>query len=171
MFLIWSDKEEFSSVWVHLLCLLLYRDLANSIVDPDRPGDFNQAMMELGATVCTPKAPSCETCPLKSICKAYNRVGDYFSYQVWVQIFRWLICQCQSIKGFIGGEDCHVVSHFFTMNYYLKVLDHVRNCQKMRKNLESVVQKMNTFLGRSNMAVYWRDRYGRHTLPLYMFDT
>jgi len=48
-------------------------DLANSIVDPDRPGDFNQAMMELGATVCTPKAPSCETCPLKSICKAYNR--------------------------------------------------------------------------------------------------
>ena len=32
--------------------------LADEIVDTERPGDFNQAMMELGATVCTPKASS-----------------------------------------------------------------------------------------------------------------
>ena len=34
------------------------------------PGDFNQAMMELGATVCTPKNPSCGDCPLRKDCAA-----------------------------------------------------------------------------------------------------
>ena len=35
-----------------------------------RPGDFNQAMMELGALVCTPKSPKCGECPLKGVCAA-----------------------------------------------------------------------------------------------------
>jgi len=41
---------------------------AESLLDHNRPGDFNQAMMELGATVCTPRAPSCLTCPLGELC-------------------------------------------------------------------------------------------------------
>ncbi|XP_063283228.1 adenine DNA glycosylase isoform X3 [Pelobates fuscus] len=49
-------------------------DLANHLVDPERPGDFNQAMMELGATVCTPKKPRCTECPLQSQCRAYEKV-------------------------------------------------------------------------------------------------
>ena len=35
-----------------------------------RPGDLNQALMELGATVCTPRSPKCLTCPLAKMCKA-----------------------------------------------------------------------------------------------------
>lgn len=46
------------------------RELAGALVDPERPGDFNQALMELGATVCTPRAPACEACPLRSWCVA-----------------------------------------------------------------------------------------------------
>ncbi len=46
------------------------RRLAASLVPPDRPGDFNQALMELGATVCTPRAPSCHACPLHNLCAA-----------------------------------------------------------------------------------------------------
>ena len=42
---------------------------ANALLDPVRPGDFNQAMMELGATVCLPKNPLCLTCPLRPGCK------------------------------------------------------------------------------------------------------
>ena len=38
------------------------------LVDTRRPGDFNQAVMELGATVCTPKSPQCLLCPLRDIC-------------------------------------------------------------------------------------------------------
>ncbi|HEY5089865.1 MAG TPA: A/G-specific adenine glycosylase [Polyangia bacterium] len=35
-----------------------------------RAGDFNQAVMELGATVCTPRQPRCEVCPLRAVCRA-----------------------------------------------------------------------------------------------------
>ena len=41
---------------------------AGKLLDAQRPGDFNQAMMELGATVCTPQAPSCLTCPVMQLC-------------------------------------------------------------------------------------------------------
>ncbi|XP_072853647.2 adenine DNA glycosylase isoform X2 [Pogona vitticeps] len=48
--------------------------LAHTLVDPAHPGDFNQAMMELGATVCTPKAPLCTKCPVQRHCRAYHMV-------------------------------------------------------------------------------------------------
>uniref|UniRef100_H2Z8W3 Adenine DNA glycosylase n=1 Tax=Ciona savignyi TaxID=51511 RepID=H2Z8W3_CIOSA len=48
--------------------------LANDLVDPTAPGDFNQAMMELGATVCLPKNPNCCQCPVRSLCKARLQV-------------------------------------------------------------------------------------------------
>src|SRR5580698_2904629 len=41
---------------------------AEALLDRKRPGDFNQAMMELGATVCTPRAPSCLMCPVIELC-------------------------------------------------------------------------------------------------------
>lgn len=49
-------------------------NLANMLVDPERPGDFNQAMMELGARVCTPKGPLCSQCPVQSHCHSYHKV-------------------------------------------------------------------------------------------------
>lgn len=45
---------------------------SNLLVDPRRPGDFNQAMMELGATRCSPKNPECATCPVNSFCCAFK---------------------------------------------------------------------------------------------------
>uniref|UniRef100_A0A671R0C3 Adenine DNA glycosylase n=1 Tax=Sinocyclocheilus anshuiensis TaxID=1608454 RepID=A0A671R0C3_9TELE len=39
-----------------------------------RPGDFNQAMMELGARVCTPKSPLCSQCPVQNHCHAFRKV-------------------------------------------------------------------------------------------------
>jgi len=44
--------------------------LADSIMDRTRPGDFNQAIMELGATVCLPKKPLCLICPVAALCQA-----------------------------------------------------------------------------------------------------
>jgi A/G-specific adenine glycosylase len=41
---------------------------ANDLLDKNRPGDFNQAMMELGALVCTPRVPACLTCPVTELC-------------------------------------------------------------------------------------------------------
>ena len=45
------------------------------------PGDFNQAMMELGALVCTPKGPDCAKCPLAAGCAA-RKAGDWADYPV-----------------------------------------------------------------------------------------
>ncbi|MGH7448618.1 MAG: A/G-specific adenine glycosylase, partial [Longimicrobiales bacterium] len=50
----------------------MLRDIAGSLVPADRPGDFNQALMELGAVVCTPKAPRCERCPISQQCGAHT---------------------------------------------------------------------------------------------------
>jgi A/G-specific adenine glycosylase len=43
--------------------------MAAQLVDPERPGDFNQAVMELGATVCLPRNPKCLVCPVSADCK------------------------------------------------------------------------------------------------------
>jgi A/G-specific adenine glycosylase len=45
-----------------------FREQANSLLDSRRPGDFNQAMMELGATVCLPQRPLCLGCPVQPHC-------------------------------------------------------------------------------------------------------
>jgi A/G-specific adenine glycosylase len=41
----------------------------------NKPGAWNQALMELGATVCTPKNPKCEECPLNEECLAFAEVS------------------------------------------------------------------------------------------------
>jgi A/G-specific adenine glycosylase len=43
---------------------------ANHLLDPKSPGEWNQAMMELGATLCTPRAPQCLLCPVAKFCRA-----------------------------------------------------------------------------------------------------
>ena len=53
-----SSNETISAFWEN----------ANRICSPTRPGDFNQAVMELGATICSPKAPECSKCPVKKHC-------------------------------------------------------------------------------------------------------
>ena len=52
---------------------------AGDLLPVRRPGDFNQALMELGATICIPKSPICQQCPVQTICKAFltNRVKAF----------------------------------------------------------------------------------------------
>jgi A/G-specific adenine glycosylase len=45
-------------------------DLAQLLLANDAPGDWNQALMELGETICTPQSPRCEGCPIARSCKA-----------------------------------------------------------------------------------------------------
>lgn len=47
--------------------------LTQSLIPPQRSGDFAQALMDLGATVCQPRSPKCSECPLTSLCKAYEQ--------------------------------------------------------------------------------------------------
>jgi A/G-specific adenine glycosylase len=47
--------------------------LAQRLLDPHHPGDWNQAVMELGELVCTPQSPRCEACPIASLCAARKK--------------------------------------------------------------------------------------------------
>jgi A/G-specific adenine glycosylase len=57
------------------------RSLARGLVPARRPGDFAQAMMDLGATLCTPRRPACGRCPWSSACVA-GRAGKAEAYPV-----------------------------------------------------------------------------------------
>lgn len=73
------------------------KEVMQELLDPERPGDFNQAVMEFGAIQCVPKNPDCNACIFKDNCQAFleHKVGDlpvretkkkprkrYFSYFV-----------------------------------------------------------------------------------------
>ena len=55
------------------------RKPAEALIDRERPGDYNQALMDLGSGICTPRAPKCETCPVAAFCAA-RAGGDAESY-------------------------------------------------------------------------------------------
>lgn len=56
-----------------------FQAVADRLLDRQQPGDFNQAVMELGALVCAPSNPSCGTCPVPQYCRALQKqsVADY----------------------------------------------------------------------------------------------
>ena len=56
------DERDPKPAWVRMAAALL--------VDPERPGDWNQALMDLGATVCVPRSPRCDECPVAGWCAA-----------------------------------------------------------------------------------------------------
>jgi A/G-specific adenine glycosylase len=84
----------------------------------ERPGDYNQALMELGRTVCKPRNPLCETCPVQAFCQAYEngtqaerpvrkRRGETPHYDVtagiiWNDAGQVLIAQ-RPLDGLLGG--------------------------------------------------------------------
>ncbi len=76
---------------------------AEDLLDRARPGDFNQAMMELGATVCTPRAPRCRMCPVIEMCATRGELagGAQTSRQKKREIHYALRCR--------GSQVCLVV--------------------------------------------------------------
>jgi A/G-specific adenine glycosylase len=69
-------------------------EVAEAVLPLERCGDFNQALMELGATVCTPKNPDCPGCPVRRICaaRACGREGEIppVARRVRVQAAEWV---------------------------------------------------------------------------------
>jgi A/G-specific adenine glycosylase len=61
--------------------LAVFWRLSEGLLDPRRPRAFNQALMDLGATVCTPRQPDCPACPWSASCAAYA-AGDPARYPV-----------------------------------------------------------------------------------------
>jgi A/G-specific adenine glycosylase len=92
-------------------------ELATALVPGERPGDFNQALMEHGATVCRPENPLCLLCPVREECLAYlhGRVAELppakvraapkrmtLAVAVWAHEGRLLLAR-RAEKGLFGG--------------------------------------------------------------------
>ena len=56
-----------------------FDEAMRTIISPNEPGEFNQALMDLGSRICTPTTPKCEECPISQYCLAYaeNRQTDF----------------------------------------------------------------------------------------------
>ncbi|MEI8321339.1 MAG: A/G-specific adenine glycosylase [Alphaproteobacteria bacterium] len=57
------------------------KEVAASLTPAERPGDYAQALMDLGAMVCTPRLPRCDLCPVHSFCKAYGHSPENYPYK------------------------------------------------------------------------------------------
>jgi A/G-specific adenine glycosylase len=85
---------------------------ADDLLDRQRPGDFNQAMMELGATVCTPRAPACLMCPVVELCATRGELAGMAKAekQKKREIHYALYCRPNSLSGSSGrGEEVFLV--------------------------------------------------------------
>lgn len=51
-------------------------DIVQTLIPTQQPGEFAQALMELGAMICTPRRPRCESCPMDTLCLAKKRLRD-----------------------------------------------------------------------------------------------
>lgn len=93
-------------------------NLLQQHIASDQPGNFNEAMMELGATVCTPKNPNCEGCPLRNSCVAFNqdrvaelpvktKAGPVPEHRIVVAVIRdennRMLVQQRPPEGLLGG--------------------------------------------------------------------
>jgi A/G-specific adenine glycosylase len=117
-------------------------ELADRMTPARGAGDFTQAMMELGQTVCTPRSPNCPACPCKAFCAAY-REGDPGRYPVkvakaarprrqgtayWLEHGGHVLLERRPQRGLLGGmlglpeaepapaawRDAGAVDHVFT---------------------------------------------------------
>lgn len=83
----------------------LFKQLAQSLVPQDRPADFNQAMMDLGATVCTPRDPQCDVCPFLEMCVARRegKINDLPVKKKMVNVKeRWMTYIIIRCKGWVA---------------------------------------------------------------------
>lgn len=89
--------------------------LADRITPLDKAGDFAQAMMDLGATVCTPRNPRCEICPVRTDCLGRENPGNFPSKPVkpvhperqgtawWISCDDHVLLVTRPPKGLLGG--------------------------------------------------------------------
>jgi len=95
----------------------IFAQKAQSLLCENSPGDYNQAIMELGALICTPRNPQCNQCPLSKECEAYRhdtftifplrKKSPVISTENWVAAIiqkdnKFLITQ-RKAGGFLGG--------------------------------------------------------------------
>ena len=94
---LWAEAQP-SEKWVQAR--------ADELLSAERPGAWNEALMDLGATVCTPRAPACDRCPLHAHCAALalGRPADFPAPKV-----RAAVREVRAVALLIGTPECAVL--------------------------------------------------------------
>lgn len=119
----------------------IFWDLGVEIIDQQRPGDFNQAVMDLGATICLPKNPQCDICPLNTSCEALrlNKVLDFpvktKKVKVSYRFLHFILLENENRIGLVKRQGNDVWRNLFTFPMIETKTDLLDNQQLLQTDL------------------------------------
>ena len=107
----------------------------------DRPGDYAQAIMELGALICKPKKPFCEKCPLTKNCKSYKKQDFEIAVKSKKKIDKFF-----KVKIFIKGTKILLIKNIkfnFLKNLKIFPMEEISKPKSLKKSLNFKISNMN----------------------------
>lgn len=116
----------------------IFVSILNEIISTACPGDFNQALMELGATVCIPQSPSCDSCPVSESCHAFHSKNQYKypvkskKVKVTNRYFHYLVLKSDTSIAMRKRRDDNIWAGLY--EFYLEEVDHSENTPSFLKN-------------------------------------
>ena len=119
----------------------VFWDLGLEVIDEKRPGDFNQAVMDLGATICLPKAPKCEICPINESCEALrlNKVIDLpiktKKTKITNRFLHFILVENEGKIGLVKREGNDVWRNLFTLPMIETTTDLLDNELLIKENI------------------------------------
>jgi A/G-specific adenine glycosylase len=87
---------------------VIFEDAVRALISHEDPSSFNQALMELGALICTPKSPSCLLCPMRELCKGFEHGQQG---ELPVKLGKTKVRKANMAAGIIIGSDDRVLIH------------------------------------------------------------
>lgn len=143
---------------------------SQELLDREQPGDFNQAIMELGATVCLPGEPACARCPIRTFCGTRGRgeLRNRKPVQVKAAVSYALATKGDSVLLVQRGADKSLMSGMWelpTLNHSMcdhEVLFRVRHSITVTDYVVSVIAQS----GMATESGEWIARRKAHKLPL-----
>ena len=140
----------------------------------DRPGDYAQAIMELGALICKPKKPFCEKCPLTKNCKSYKKQDFEIAVKSKKKIDKFFI-----VKVFKRGNKILLIKNTkfkFLKNFKIFPMEEIKKPQNLNNSLNLKMSNMNMninikrikeFSNISNGSWIDQTKFNQYTLPTF----
>ena len=146
-----------------------FQELANSLISIDAPGDYNQGLMDLGATICTPKKPRCECCPIATKCISLKkRVTSMLPMKI-----KKIKIRTRYISYFCINYNMHYLMKKRKGNDIWKNLyefPSIESKNQMKELSEKEQKKINLILGHNNYSliksIRWKHKLSHQLLHI-----
>jgi len=129
--------------------------ILHNVFDDSKPAEFNQAIMDFGATLCKPKAPLCSTCPLSKTCYAFNNNMTHklpmriSSIKRVDRFFHYFIFQCDSKIIFKKRTSKDIWQNLYDFPH----IENSKNEDLSKKEIHKFMLKHNLTLSKTDYSV------------------